>query len=130
LVIFLYIRIFTIAPEAQGLFKFAKDAEPMAEAIFSHPEFKKHARKVISTVNTAVGMLEPNLDGLVVILKGLGKSHKGYGIVDAHYPVVGEALIGTLSDALGDAFTSDVKAAWVEVYGVISSTMLAGAAEE
>ena len=99
----------------------------MDEAMFALPAFKKHAAGVISTVNTAIGMLEPNLDGLVEVLKNLGRKHKVYGVLEAHYPIVGEALIGTLSDALGDNFTPDIKAAWVELYGVISSTMIAGA---
>lgn len=121
------IRIFTIAPEAQGLFKMLKGYPPMADEMFADPKFMKHMKGVISFVNVAVGMLQPDLDGVVVVLKDLGKKHKRYGVLEAHYPVVGEALIGTLSDALGDAFTPDVKDAWVELYGVISSTMIAGA---
>ena len=99
----------------------------MADEMFEDPHFKSHMKGVISFVNTAVGMLQPDLDGVVAVLKDLGKKHKRYGVLEVHYPIVGEALIGTLSDALGDAFTSDVKDAWVELYGVISSTMIAGA---
>ena len=123
----LLLRIFTIAPAAQALFKFADGYEPMDEKIFTLPTFKKHARAVISTVNAAVGMLETDLDKLIGILKGLGERHKTYGVLEAHYPVVGQALVETLTDALGDAFTVDVKAAWEEIYGVISSTMIEGA---
>ena len=104
-----------------------KGYSPMAEEMFADPHFKSHMTGVISFVNTAVGMLQPDLDGVIVALKALGKKHKRYGVLEAHYPVVGEALIGTLSDALGDAFTPEVKEAWVELYGVISSTMIAGA---
>merc|ERR550539_204274 len=99
----------------------------MAEEMFADPHFKSHTTTVISFVNTAVGMLQPDLDGAVVALKNLGKKHKRYGILEAHYQVIGEALIGTLSDALGDAFKPEVKDAWVELYGVISSAMIAGA---
>ena len=102
----------------------------MDPEIFTSPSFKKHATGVISTVNTAVGMLEPDLSGLVAILTNLGKKHKAYGVEKAHYGLVGEALIGTLSDAMGEAFTAEVKAAWVETYGVISATMIAGSGYE
>mmetsp|Transcript_7557 Transcript_7557/g.8649 ORF Transcript_7557/g.8649 Transcript_7557/m.8649 type:complete len:98 (-) Transcript_7557:1356-1649(-) len=95
--------------------------------MYSDPSFKKHAAGVIATVNVAVGMLDPDLDGLLDVLRKLGRKHKVYGVLEAHYPVVGEALIGTLNDALGDAFTDDVKAAWVDLYGVISNTMIEGA---
>ena len=42
----------------------------------------------------------------------------------AHYDVVGEALLATLSDALGDAFDAETKAAWVAVYGIVQKTMI------
>mmetsp|Transcript_4471 Transcript_4471/g.6560 ORF Transcript_4471/g.6560 Transcript_4471/m.6560 type:complete len:153 (-) Transcript_4471:191-649(-) len=120
-------KVFTIAPEAQGLFQMLKNYGPMEEAIFADPKFKKHASGVIRFLNVAVGMIEPDLHAIVVKLKELGRKHKTYGVLEAHYPIVGEALIGTLGDALGEAFTADVKTAWVELYGVISSTMIAGA---
>ena len=96
--------------------------------MYASSKFKKHAAGVISTVNTAVGMLGPDLAPLVDILKKLGKRHAGYGVLEPHYAVVGQALIETLEAALGDAFTDEVKAAWLDVYGVISSTMIEGAA--
>ena len=93
-------------------------------------KFKKHMIAVISAVNKAVGMLSNDMDGLVSMLKKLGKTHVKYNVEEAHYPVVGQALLGTLSDALGDKLTAEDKAAWEEIYGVISSTMIAGANEE
>jgi hemoglobin-like flavoprotein len=33
-------------------------------------------------------------------------------------------VLKTLEMGLGEAFTPEVKAAWVEVYGVVSSTMI------
>ena len=41
-----------------------------------------------------------------------------------------QALLATLEEGLGDHFTDDVKAAWKAVYGVVSSTMIAGAEYE
>ena len=120
--------IFTIAPQVYPLFSFSKDNEMMSDAMYENPKFKKHAAGVIRTVNTAVGMLGPDLAPLVKILHGLGKKHVGYGVLEAHYAVVGQALIETLAAALGEAFTDEVKAAWVDVYGVISGAMIEGAA--
>ena len=95
--------------------------------MYESPSFKKHAGSVISTVNTAVGMLGPDLAPLADVLKKLGKRHAGYGVLEPHYSVVGEALIDTLSTALQSAFTDEVKAAWLEIWGIISSTMIEGA---
>ena len=98
------------------------------DELYESPRLIRHASKVIDTVNTAVKMLEDSkVDELVPILKKLGKAHVSYGVLEPHYDVVGQALIATLGGALGDAFTDEVKAAWVEIYGVISSTMIAGA---
>ena len=70
------------------------------------------------------------MDELVTILKKLGLKHKAYGVIPPHYDVVGQALIGTLGDAMGEKFTEEVKSAWVEIYGVISSTMIEGGGYE
>ena len=64
------------------------------------------------------------LDELVPILTDLGTKHVGYGVVPEHYAIVGEALIATLGDALGDAFDAETKAAWVAVYGIVQKTMI------
>lgn len=95
--------------------------------MYESAKFKKHAAGVIRTVNTAVGMLSPDLAPLAEILKKLGKRHSGYGVLEPHYAVVGQALIETLATALGDEFTDEVKAAWVDVYDVISKSMIEGA---
>mmetsp|Transcript_11344 Transcript_11344/g.17009 ORF Transcript_11344/g.17009 Transcript_11344/m.17009 type:complete len:153 (+) Transcript_11344:22-480(+) len=123
--VLLFRNIFSIAPEAKGLFKFVADIE--GEDIYINEDLIRHAKSVVSAVNKAVEMLGEDLDPLVTMLKALGKKHVKYGVVAAHYDVVGQALLATLGAALGDKFTDEVKAAWTEIYGVISSTMIAGA---
>ena len=121
-------RIFEIAPEAKSLWKSLDGYEVGDDKMFRDEKFMKHMVGVIGTVDKAVGMLaSEDMDELVTILKGLGKRHVQYGVVEAYYPVVGQALLGTLNDALGDKLTTEDKAAWAEIYGVISSTMIEGA---
>lgn len=124
--VLLFRKIFAIAPEAHDLFRFAKDFEPNSEELFASARLKKHGAGVVSTLNTAIGMLGPDLEPLVIILKDLGARHAKYGVLEAHFPIVGQALIETLAAALGDKFTDDVKAAWVAIYGVVQSNMVAG----
>ena len=57
---------------------------------------------------------------LLPVVRMLGQRHAGYGVTAEHFAPVGAALIWTLEKGLGEAFTPDVKAAWVEVYGVLS----------
>jgi hemoglobin-like flavoprotein len=45
--------------------------------------------------------------------------------VPAHYATVGAALLKTLGQGLGDAFTDEVKQAWTEVYSVMAEVMTA-----
>lgn len=119
-------RIFEIAPAAIALFPF-KD-EP-ADAIYESATFKGHAAKVMGTVDKAVSLLT-EVPTLLPVLEGLGARHKGYGVIAAHYDIVGQALLDTLALGLGDKFTPALKAAWAEIYGVISSTMIKGAKYE
>jgi nitric oxide dioxygenase len=74
-----------------------------------------------------VGGLD-NLEALVPAVEAPGARHATYGTTAAHYAPVGEALLWTLGQGLGDAFTPEVEAAWTKVYGVLAATMQAGAA--
>ena len=49
-----------------------------------------------------------------------------YGVVYQHFPIVGEALLHALEQALGDDFTPEVRESWGTVYGVITEHMSTG----
>jgi len=51
-------------------------------------------------------------------------------VVDDDYDTVAEALIWTLEQGLGEAFTPDVADAWVAVYGFLAGIMQEAAAED
>ncbi|WP_437677580.1 globin family protein [Sorangium sp. So ce131] len=108
-----YDRLFELDPSVRPLFK-----NDMAE----------QKKKLMQTLAVAVDGLN-NLGKLVPVLKSLGVRHHGYMVVDRHYDVVGEALLWTLREGLGDAYNSDVEAAWTEVYGLVADVMKKAAAE-
>ena len=58
-------------------------------------------------------------------LGGLATSHVQYGVTAAMYEPVREALIDTLREACGDAFTAEAEKAWREAYAQIAAAMLA-----
>lgn len=118
----LFENIFKLAPGAVAMFGFADEVKE--KGLSNSPKLKKHAVGVVETVSTAVGMLR-NLDKLVPVLEDLGTTHVGYGVAEAHYDVVGQALIDTLAAGLGDKFTPHVKDAWLAVWGIIATTMKA-----
>jgi len=122
--VLLFKNIFTAAPEALALFSFKDEAD-----LYESVTLKAHGVKVVTTVDVAVSTLR-DLPALVPVLQELALKHVGYGVLAAHYPVVGAALIKTLKDGLGEAWTSEVEAAWLKVWGLISSTMIAATTKE
>ena len=75
---------------------------------------------------TMIGMVVAQLDDAELVtpaLQRLGQRHAGYGVRDAHYDSVGIALLKTLREGIGVAFTEEVEAAWVDVYGSVAATM-------
>ena len=60
--------------------------------------------------------------------ESLGPRYAAAGVRDEHYQAVGEALLWTLETSLKDAFTCDVRDAWVAVYSWLAFTMQRAAA--
>ena len=84
-----YTRLFERYPEVRPLFKSSMDEQ---------------SRKLIALITFAVNKLR-NLDTIVADVQALGKRHVAYGVQDRHYATVGEALLWTLEQGLGPAFT-------------------------
>ena len=97
--------------------------DPGLEKLFTG-DMTKQGRKLMSMIGTAVNSLD-RLEAVLPAVQALGQRHAGYGVKDADYDTVGEALLWTLGEGLGDAYTPDLKAAWTETY-----TTLAGAMKE
>ena len=85
-------------------------------------------RKLIQAISTVVGALD-RFEDVEPAIADLGRRHVAYGVTDAHYGTVGAALLWTLEQGLGDAWTADVKAAWVAAYTAISDVMRSAAEE-
>lgn len=84
--------------------------------------------RLMTMIGSAVGLLDKP-DVLLPVLRNLGARHGGYGVQDAHYATVGGALLLTLEQGLGDAFTPEVRDAWTAMYGLVSSTMIEASRE-
>jgi hemoglobin-like flavoprotein len=50
-------------------------------------------------------------------------------VKNEHYQTVGAALLWTLEQGLGDAFTPDVRDAWATAYELLATVMQMGAIE-
>src|SRR5262245_22527972 len=102
-----YGRLFEMDPSLRPLFK---------------TDLREQGQKLMQMIAFCVKGLD-TLDQLVPAVQGLGRRHAGYGVTDAHYDTVGGALLWTLEQGLGAAFTPDVKAAWTSVYVLLATTM-------
>ena len=108
-----YGRLFELDPSLKKMFR-----GDMAE----------QRKKLMQMLTAAVKGLD-HLDKLVPVVKDLGRRHTGYGVTDAHYDTVGAALLWTLGQGLGDAFTPETEASWVAVYGLLAGVMKEAANE-
>lgn len=120
-------RIFEIAPAAKALFNFTEGYAEDDDAFYENPDFLEHARTVVRMLDATVNMLGPDLEPVSHTLEDLGQRHIAYGVLPAHYAVVGEALLSTLEAAVGDAWTATVREGWSEIYSFVSTTMIRGA---
>lgn len=115
-----------IAPQAAHIFYvhlFA--ADPSLRALFKG-DMAQQGQRLMDMIGKAVKMLDRPA-ALLPVLRGLGARHAEYGVSSGHYATVGAALMKTLQQGLGPAWTSETEQAWASVYGVIRDTMLEGA---
>lgn len=108
-----YDRLFAIQPQYRALFR---------------GDMKSQGTKLMQTVRLAVHSLD-RLAEIVPAVKALGARHVMYGVRNEDYATVGQALLETLDQNLGDAFTDEVREAWTAVYVVLSQTAISGAEE-
>ncbi len=102
-----YGRLFELDPSLKPMFK---------------GDMTEQGAKLMRMIGIAVDGLT-NLDSIVPAVENLGVRHIAYGVKDEHYDTVGAALLWTLEQGLGDAFTPDVKQAWTEVYTLLAQVM-------
>lgn len=111
-----------IAPQAAELFYanlFALD--PSLQKLFKS-DMVAQGEQLMKMIGQAVGLLDKP-QTLIPVLQSLGRRHGDYGVRDEHYDTVGTALLSTLEQGTGVAFTPEVREAWIDVYGVVSKTM-------
>ena len=103
-----YQRLFEFAPSYRAMFK---------------GDMRKQGAMLMSTLGLAVGSLN-NLETIIPAVQSLGRRHAGYGVTAEHYQPVAEAFLWTLEYYLGDAFTPELKEAWVIAYTTLATVMI------
>jgi len=104
-----YDRLFAIAPQVRPL--------------FSRTSVPEQSKKLLATLTYVISWLD-RLDSIVPEVEALARRHVHYGVQIHHYALVGQALLWTLEQGLGEAWTPDTKDAWVACYTLLSESML------
>lgn len=121
-------KVKPIAPQAAELF-YGKlfELDPSLRSLFKG-DMNDQGEKLMATLNVAVTSLT-KLETILPVVQELGRKHVKYGVPEQSYETVGEALLWTLGQGLGDDFTDEVKAAWTETYLLISGVMIEASKE-
>jgi nitric oxide dioxygenase len=106
-----YGRLFELDPNLRPLFK---------------GDMTEQGAKLTTMLNAVITGLT-RIETIVPAAQALAQRHVAYGVKPEHYATVGAALLWTLQQGLGPAFTPETEAAWTRTYGVLSSTMIAAA---
>jgi hemoglobin-like flavoprotein len=112
----------TIAETAAALFYDRLfELDPTVRPLFAD-DLTEQGRKLMATLKVAVNGLT-KLETIIPAVQALGARHQALGIEDQHYDTVGAALLWTLEQSLGDAFTAEVKEAWAATYTLVAGVM-------
>ena len=114
-----------LADLAADFYRRALGAEPELARMFTTDWAVQEAR--FATELDAIVRLIRSYDEFVAAGRALGARHRGYGVVAAHYRLMGETLMAALAHALGHAWDADVAEAWQLAYNLTAETMMSGA---
>jgi NAD(P)H-flavin reductase/hemoglobin-like flavoprotein len=109
-----YATLFSRAPETRDLFPVNMEVQ--------------RSRLLRALVHVVQMVDRP--DELVPFLQQLGRDHRKFGVLAAHYDAVGAALLATIGEFAGPAWTPEVEKAWRDAYGTVAGAMRAAADAE
>jgi hemoglobin-like flavoprotein len=116
-------RLFAQHPDYRPLFK--RDLTAQKKKLMSMLAF------VVKTATDAPADWKAPVaidDDPAFVVLALGRRHAAlYHVPDEGYAAVGEALLWTLEQGLGAAFTPEVRGAWTRLYGEAANLMRVGA---
>nr|WP_173266314.1 globin domain-containing protein [Streptomyces pacificus] len=136
----------TASPDAVLIRRTMEEIAPVADKVTSyfyallflrHPDLRalfpaamdtQRDRLLKALLTAAEHLDDPSV--LVGYLQQLGRGHRKYGTRPAHYPAVGEALIGALTRYASTTWDEETEGAWVRAYTTISQIMIDSAAED
>jgi hemoglobin-like flavoprotein len=106
-----YSRFFELAPDAQRLF--SNDLE------------RQHL-KLMDMIAAIVGAIDKR-ELFQSLISHSGRQHAQFGVRPSHFVAFGDALIWSLEQQFGPAFTPELREAWVALYDAVQNKMMRAA---
>jgi nitric oxide dioxygenase len=106
-----YKRMFSHNPEVAPLFNPTN-------------QFAGTQQKALAAAICAYAANIENLEVLGGAVEIIAQKHASLRILPEHYPIVGENLLGSIREVLGEGATEEVIAAWGEAYGFLAEILI------
>jgi hemoglobin-like flavoprotein len=106
-----YGRFFELAPDARALFP---------------QDIARQQLKLMDMIAAIVGALDKR-EIFQSIISYSGRQHAQFGVRRTHFAAFGEALLWSLEQQFGTAFTPELKEAWSMLYDAVQSEMVRSA---
>ncbi len=87
----------------------------------------QHAGTQQKALAAAICAYAANIDNLEVLggaVELIAQKHASLRILPEHYPIVGENLLASIREVLGEAATDDIINAWAEAYGFLADILI------
>jgi NAD(P)H-flavin reductase/hemoglobin-like flavoprotein len=111
---FFYGMLFSLSPNAREMF----------------PANMEVQRSRLLRALVHIVQLVDRPDDLVPFLRQLGRDHRKFGVISAHYEAVGTALIHAVKKFSAKTWTNEIERAWAEAYTIMARAMLDSANAE
>ena len=120
-----------------GLVEKAGDEVPLffySHLFLAHPELRSmfpvsmaaQRDRLVGALGRIVSHVD-ELDEVVGFVEQLGRDHRRFNVIAAHYGAVGASLLVTLKHFLGSGWTAELAADWADAYGLIAKVMVQAA---
>ncbi|MGP7816910.1 NO-inducible flavohemoprotein [Niallia sp. 01092] len=101
------------------------EAHPELLNIFNHTN-QKQGRQQTALANTILAAAKyiDKLETIIPVIKQIAHKHRSLAVKPEHYPIVGQFLLQSIKEVLGEAATEEIINAWTEAYGVIADVFI------
>ncbi len=101
------------------------EVDPDTRRLFENTEMPVQQTKLARALETIVRSAG-DAEGMASRLRAMGARHTGYGVDGSHYYSFASAMLWTLEQRLGEAWTPEMRDAWTAAIAGAVGAMMAG----